>query len=429
MFSNADDPDRLLEILRKRVLPIKRDPNLYILNYPNPPQYPKILHEDDYENQQDLEEQKASKILYSNYTSHKVKRKRDFDEDFGSTVTKRGRLEDTGLDSTEEYIPGSCPNLPIPCDLRGDNKEFPEGLYPIHCVCAFIGPRGAGKTTALINLVANYLKHEAFDRLFIISPTYESNPEYDYLFQKMKIKEEHREEYICKSVNRAPAFLENILMEFKADGLEYEAYQKYKQLYDRWRDGEILIQRELDKLSAMNFAKPDDLPRPSACLIVDDMTHTALLSRHSPYPHLLIKHRHVGGTNIGMSIFTLVHNFKTGIPKCARQNVQVFHIWPTADESQLKSIWEETCGGTVPYTTFYQMYRTAIFDEEANKKHEQGHNFFVVDPYNKNVQKRFRQNFDKYLKVQDINDRSFNPQEVPPNMQDNNQAQAISTAI
>lgn len=373
MFKDPDQALLLHNILRQRTHPIDKEPELFLQNYPNPPQYPTILNEeDDFPSVADREEKEAKRLLYGG--KRKKKRKRS---------------------STD--IPGSCENLPIPCDLRLPNKEFPEGLYPIHNVCAFVGPRGSGKTTALINLVANYLKYDAFDRIHIISPTYDSNPEYDLLFKKLQVPEEAREQFICTDPNAAPMFLSKMLIDFRNDGKLYEDHMKYVDLYNKWIKGQPLTTQEMDIMSKRQFSEPAKFDRPSAALIVDDMTHTPLLSRFSSYPHLLIKHRHVGGTNLGISIFTLVHNFKSGIPKCARQNVQVYHIWPSSDDTQIKSIWEETCGGTVPFKEFYGLYKQAIEDKEALKSGEQGHNFFVVDPYNKVFNKRFRRNFNEYL--------------------------------
>ena len=376
-------------LLRKRVQPIIPIDEFQEVKDELPPPYPTILSEYDFETIQDEEEQEANRALYG---SKKPSLKND------KRRKKRQRREDQDSSNSLAVIPGSCSNLPIECKKRTANKKLPEGLYPIHCVCAFIGPRGAGKTTALINLVANYLKHKAFDRIKIISPTYDSNPEYEFLFQKLRIPEEERALHVCQDINIAPAFLQGVINEFKEDGLAYEDHMKYMEIYEKWKKGRPIDKNEIQELQRTNFAPPDpEVERPSAALIVDDMTHTPLLSRHSPYPHLLIKHRHVGGTNLGISIFTLVHNFKSGIPRCARQNVQTYHIWPMADESQLKDIWEETAAGYVTFDQFMYLFRQGISDPEAEKKGEQGHNFFTIDPYNKVILHRFRRNFDTYL--------------------------------
>ena len=58
--------------------------------------------------------------------------------------------------------------------------------FPLHTLCAFIGMRGSGKTHAMVNLAKRYLDDGCFTRVFIISPTYESNP----IFHVLKIADE-----------------------------------------------------------------------------------------------------------------------------------------------------------------------------------------------------------------------------------------------
>lgn len=371
-FPTNENHFDLQALLFERTHPIKQDPDRVLQVDPRSHRYPHDYDAKDYKTKEDKKEEEADKKLF-----------------------KRKKVRTTK--SAGSLIPGSFTNDPIAHSMRHPHKKLPEALYPLHNVCAFVGPRGSGKTTALINLVAQYLKHKAFDRIKIISPTYDSNPEYEYLFQKLRIPEEEQDQHICKDPNIAPAFLDVFLRDFKADGKEYEEVHKYKSVWEKWAKNKPLTNNEVDMLASNQYSPPPDIEKPSAALIVDDMTHTPLLSRFSSYPHLLIKHRHVGGTNIGISIFTLVHNFKSGIPKCARQNVQVFHLFPMSDETQLKSIWEETACGCTTFQEFFSLYKAGIQDEEALKKGEQSHNFFTIDPYNGSIDKRFRRNFNEYL--------------------------------
>ena len=60
-------------------------------------------------------------------------------------------------------------------------------LFPLHTLCAFIDMRGSGKTHAMVNLAKRYLDDACFTRVFIISPTYESNPIFHVLKLQMKM--------------------------------------------------------------------------------------------------------------------------------------------------------------------------------------------------------------------------------------------------
>lgn len=68
------------------------------------------------------------------------------------------------------HIPNSIKNeglkyksLPSP--------EVSDSLFRLHTLSAFIGPRGSGKTNAVVLLAKRYLDDESINRVFIMSPT------------------------------------------------------------------------------------------------------------------------------------------------------------------------------------------------------------------------------------------------------------------
>ena len=60
---------------------------------------------------------------------------------------------------------------------RGD-----QNMPRAHQCCLVVGPRGAGKTTAVVNMI----ERKPYDRIFAISPTVKSNKE---LLARLKIDE------------------------------------------------------------------------------------------------------------------------------------------------------------------------------------------------------------------------------------------------
>jgi predicted AAA+ superfamily ATPase len=64
--------------------------------------------------------------------------------------------------------------------------HYPPELFKLHALMGFIGMRGSGKTHAMVNLTKKYLEEKSFNRIFIISPTYHSNP----IFHVLKPQEE-----------------------------------------------------------------------------------------------------------------------------------------------------------------------------------------------------------------------------------------------
>ena len=55
------------------------------------------------------------------------------------------------------------------------SPNHPPDLFPLHTLAAFIGSRGSGKTNACVLLAQRYCQFGSFNRIFLISPTYESN--------------------------------------------------------------------------------------------------------------------------------------------------------------------------------------------------------------------------------------------------------------
>ena len=396
------DQAQLNELLRRRIHPLKYDfdESFAPPKRKNHLKYAKTEH--DFKDFKDRKKDKAARILFK---KNKKREQRDSEVNaIGDGRSERRNDRDDRRSPTRarksQRIEDSFENIPI--EIPGEDnarQALPEGLFNIHANFSFLGPTRSGKTTACINLVAQYLRNKAFTHIKVISPTFESNPELKLLFHYLKIPDEEISMHVCEHADLAIGSLSEWINDFKSEGEEWKHAQDYKKAYKKYKRGGDLTDSELFLLRATQFSPPpSDMRKPSMAIIVDDMTHTSLLSRHnSAYGHILIKHRHLGGKNIGVSFFTLVHNYKTGIPKMARQNIHVYVMFPMADTSQLQTIWEETTGSSVSFEEFARLYRLAVRDEEAERQGIQSHNFFVVDVYNPDIRKRFRRNFNEYL--------------------------------
>lgn len=396
MFKSRADE---IELLRRRTHPFKYEGFDDKFAPPKRKQALKYAkNEHDFKDFKDREKDKAARILFR-HSEPKRRRGSDSESEEDEESSRKDR-DNQRRSRRAQHIEDAFENGPIEMPgVDNDRIEVSEGLFSVHSNFSFLGPTRSGKTTACINLVARYLKEKAFTHLNIISPTYESNPEFKLLFQYLKIPEDEMELHVCDHADQALASLSEWINDFKALGEEWEHAKEYKEAYKKYQRGGDLTEQQRYMLQQTQYSPPPSkMKKPSMAIIIDDMTHTRLLSRHnSAYGHILIKHRHLGGKNIGVSFFTLVHNYKTGIPKMARQNIHVYIIFPMADTSQLQTIWEETTGSSVDFEEFARLYRDAVRDEEAERQHKQSHNFFVVDVYNPDISKRFRRNFNEYL--------------------------------
>ena len=144
----------------------------------------------------------------------------------------------------EVHIPYGLVNGPVRYK-KIKQPHTPRGLFKLHTLCAFIGMRGSEKTHAMVNLANEYLDHRSFTRVFIISPTYDSNPIFHVLHaNKSDVYED--------SDNSLKA-VEDILKKCKIDSDDYDDYHIYMTAYLLWRKKEPITpeQKPCLKLTIM----------------------------------------------------------------------------------------------------------------------------------------------------------------------------------
>lgn len=296
----------------------------------------------------------------------------------------RKRTREIEADIQEALIPKSLSNTAVPV-RKVPTPPFPKDLFKLHTLAAFFGPRGSGKTNGAVLLALKYLQYGSFTRVFVVSPTYESNP----VFEVLNVQPED----VYTDLTTILSSISSIVSKIEEDANAYNEELAYAELYLRWVNGEELTFPEQLEIQRQNHREPEPLPKPYPLVIIDDCSHSQIYStsRSNPFINLCLRHRHIGGEGFGCSIFMLVQNFKTGVPKPIRQNLQQFFIWRTADGSQLEAMWEEFAN-LIDFDTFSRLYHLAVDDDK--------HNFLTVDM--NPVQERnghFRRNFDTTLIV------------------------------
>jgi len=155
------------------------------------------------------------------------------------------------------------------CKKKKKVPPYPKHLFPLHTMIYFVGPCGVGKTNAASLLAHEYMEAESFNRIFILSPTYEYN---DAL---KKLKPDPDDVYSNK--DDPVAAINAIDLKVKKMSQQYEFLVKYKEIYNKWKNKEKLKLAEMSLLNDYNFAPPPKkIPFPSPLLIIDDMSHTKL---------------------------------------------------------------------------------------------------------------------------------------------------------
>ena len=266
--------------------------------------------------------------------------------------------------------------------------QFPPQLFRLHTLAAFFGPRGSGKTNGAVLLAKKYLEYGSFTRIYIISPTYESNPVFEVL--------EADPSDVYTDLGTILLSIKDIVNKIEAEAQAYQTELEYADMWLRHAQGKTIDARELIILEKNSYREPELGPRPYPLIIIDDCSHSQIYStsRSNPFINLCLRHRHIGGEGYGCSIFMLVQNFKTGVPKPIRQNLQQFFIWRTADRSQLDAMWEEFAN-LIDLESFVRLYHLAV-DRDS-------HDFMTVDmhPAMENVG-NFRRNFDTVLRIRQL---------------------------
>jgi hypothetical protein len=280
---------------------------------------------------------------------------------------------------TECHVPNGLVNGPV-SHKKIKQPHTPRGLFKLHTLCAFIGMRGSWKTHAMVNLAKEYLDNGSFTRIYIISPTYESNPIFHVLHA-------NHEDVYENSQNSLQA-VDDILRKCEKDSDDFDHYYEYMKAYLRWRHKKELTLEQRTMLENNDYKKPPSIPRPSPLLIVDDMSHSDIYStsRQNPFINLCLRHRHINHGK-GITIFLAAQTFKSGIPLALRQNIQQYFIWPTRDESQLESIYHEVAN-LVDYETFKALY---------DKATQETHDFLTIDMNPPHPSLQFRRNFNIFL--------------------------------
>ena len=279
---------------------------------------------------------------------------------------------------SETKISNGLKNHPVK-HKKIKQPHTPAELFKLHTLCAFVGHRGSGKTHAIVNLTRRYLDEGSFNRIFVISPTYDSNP----VFHVLDVGKED----VYKDHNNAIAAIYDILAKTKKDSDEYDKYEEYMKAYRKWHRGKSVSMDEHTMLENNNFEPPLNAPRPSPLLIIDDMSHSDIYStsRQNPFINLCLRHRHINNGK-GISIFMAAQTFRSGIPLALRQNIQQYFIWPTHDSNQLDAIYHEVAN-LVNEETFRHLYQIAT---------KESHSFLTIDT-NTVPSKQFRRNFDTFL--------------------------------
>ena len=265
-------------------------------------------------------------------------------------------------------------------------------LPRLHQACLVVGPRGAGKTTACVNLVERL----PFDRIFVISPSVKSNKE---LMARLKL---HEEDVFENPDDAAVLDRVKAAIDQERDDLEsfLDKMRRYRQLMKRIYSATALPDDELTEFyHEGDFKAPKHKwngRRPCMALILDDCMGSRLFTQGvRRLNQFTIGHRHLGqlkqGGALGCSLFILCQSYKAqagGISKCIRNNVTSIILFSSKNQKQLDEVADE-CAGEVSPDVFMEVYNECIKDK---------HDFMFIDLHKKPQHpSMFRRNLSEFV--------------------------------
>lgn len=279
-------------------------------------------------------------------------------------------------------------------------RDIPTPEYlpkcPVNSI--FCGTAGSGKTTSLINLLHWYKEEDLCHRLFVISPTYESNKR---LYKGLPVHEDSGDVYSPDDANA----IHDIQRKVEQERDDYEEYWRKKKMYDRLIDmiekGEnppIELQLELFDPLRGDFKLPEHW-LDGKCgvfhLIVDDCQQTPIY-RNKAFKNINTRFRHVApfqdlestgrkGGSMTLSIHHCIQNFRAaqgGMPREIRGNMTCLAQFLTYNDKALEEVVEEA-SGHVSKEKFYELF---------NKATDEPKSFLLIDfkPQNENLMHRKR---------------------------------------
>lgn len=252
-----------------------------------------------------------------------------------------------------------------------------------YAVCAFVAPRGVGKTYSCVELIKSFelappekdgIKHRL--RTYVISPSFDANP----VFKSLKSLSD---EDVYTSYSES--ILEEIKDKIQADKEKYEEYERKMKAFHKLKKVkrvEELSSDELFLLDELDFEEPEKVEPVSSWLVVDDMVGSAIYKGgRNAFTTMLLKNRHMR-----LNIALLVQHLKA-IPKSIRGNVSMYFIGKFGSKSILPDIYEECASALLTEEQFNEFYETAT---------SRDHGSLIID-FSQPREKRFSINFKEYL--------------------------------
>lgn len=312
----------------------------------------------------------------------RVKRKLESWAEGGSSTTESKHDEEPSTKVEVIPISNAYHNDHLKVNDK-DKPKCPPTLPPLPANIAFFAPVGYGKTNAATNLLRWYMDYGTIDSndIYIISPTFDNNPAFDDLHIP-------GENIFSgdKAINESIQCVDDVIKGIYERKMDWLDSIEYKEAYDAVINNNNPTLKQRTMVENRMFEEPHVLKKPCPILLLDDMVQTAVYKNEgvNPYANIVLRNRHL--FDIGITNIMLLQTFK-GLAKKIRQNINVFLLWRTYDQSQVKSMYDEVAPGMTA-EQFEALYNLAT---------EEKHSFLYIDNRENDPKLKVRKNFDTSL--------------------------------
>ena len=274
------------------------------------------------------------------------------------------------------------------------DPDFPK----LHTLMVCSGKRGSGKSVAIANFIAICKKKHYFDRVYLITPSYNSNKT---IWDIADIEEQDVFEPEVDVLKRIIKKVEEEKSAWDAFIAKKELYKKFKKdiqtkNVDKINEDNLinyLDQGFFDNMINEKWIYPIEQP-PRLCIILDDTINAPVMARRSSgLASISLKHRHIA-SGLGVSLIFLVQSYSCndGLPRVLRENCTHLLLFKINNEQQLKKIKDES---DLPITDeeFTEICKLAFSVE---------HNFLFIDFAHKCPTKQFRNGWNEYFVLKSL---------------------------
>ena len=257
------------------------------------------------------------------------------------------------------------------------NNEYPTSRYAFRqpCLHYIVGNRTAGKSFLTSKILAQAKKEKTFDKIYIVTPSFNSNKAYfDKYIEKTEVYEPTKE-----SISLVIARVEsdkNEWEQFLKDKIKYEEFKKdMKRKTNKITDENMLYYYDRGFFDAPPKWKYETEEPPKSLLILDDVIGTQAILQSSGLSRLAIANRHLSpleqnfkersACGLAVIILSQSYKFQQGIGRLLRENLSLLTLFLNKQDKQKEAIIEEL-GSVIDEDKFTKAYEFATKEKYGN---------------------------------------------------------------